>query len=84
MRVASKVKIMKDTCEGFYEDLIGKEVQVLEYEPYEEEEDFLGESVYEMFYLVGAGRPSSDPYKEGRSEELVWEGDIEVTSYIEV
>lgn len=84
MKLANKVKILKDSCDGFYEDLVGKVCVVLEYEPYEDEDEITGVHEYEMFYLVATDRPSKNPYREGEKAELVWAGDVEAVSYIEV
>ena len=66
------VKIIQDTCDGFYEDLIGKEFEVIEVENTEDDEI--------KMYKIRIDRPSYDPYLEGKFEELVASTDIEIVS----
>ncbi|MFB4472172.1 hypothetical protein ACDI16_04345 [Oceanobacillus caeni] len=80
-KLAKTIKILSDTCDGFYQDLQNKELEVLEYEPYEDMDEIRGTIEREMFYIVATDRPSIDPYNKGRSIEMVWAGDTEVISY---
>ncbi|MFB4471802.1 hypothetical protein ACDI16_02390 [Oceanobacillus caeni] len=80
-KLAKTIKILSDSCDGFYQDLLNKELEVLEYEPYEDEDEIRGIYEYEMFYVVATDRPSDDPYNEGKCIEMVWAGDTKVISY---
>lgn len=86
MELAKTVKILKDECDGFYQDLVDEEVEVLEYEPYEDIDDLKGihGHEYEMFYIIATNRLSRDPYMEGKPAEMVWAGDVEVITTIKV
>ena len=66
--VGSQVKIIADTCDGNYEDMIGKMVTVVE-------ETEMDDNM--MLYTVLTGRKSNNTYLDN-GEEIVYSGDVEL------
>ncbi|TFJ93640.1 hypothetical protein [Lentibacillus salicampi] len=68
-----QVRVIKDSCEGTYEDLVGKTVTVVEVDETEEPE------IPYTYLVTGTGRPTKSEYLEG-DEEVVVCTDVEVVS----
>ncbi|MFS0672037.1 hypothetical protein [Ornithinibacillus sp. 179-J 7C1 HS] len=72
--IGGKIKIMADTCENLYQDLIGKTVTVVDMEVMDDNMFF--------YTVTGTGRKSKSPYLKG-DEEIVFGRDVEIIEYAE-
>lgn len=68
IKFGDKVRILKDTCEGFYSDLVGKTVSVVDVYDNDSKNDT-------MLLVTGTGRQTKSEYLED-DEEIVWIGDV--------
>lgn len=67
MEFGDRVKIVNDSVEGFYHDLINKTVTVVG--------EFETDTDERFFLVTGTGRPSNNPYLE-HDEEVVYGKDL--------
>ncbi|GAB4074755.1 hypothetical protein GCM10028778_22580 [Barrientosiimonas marina] len=71
-QLPNQVKVIKDTAEGEYADLIGEEITVVE--------ELETDDPYVSMYLAVTNRMSPNPYLND-NEEIILEDDIKVISY---
>lgn len=75
-KVPNEVLIKQDSCDGWYEDLVGQTVIVVEEADTDDPEL--------KMYTILTDRPSKCPYKEGKCEEIVASCDVEIINYHEI